>query len=391
MHFAKKERVKRGVVLMLRIVLILFMVILFPVGSFAADWNNYWVSSWHDDNSHYDIYNLWPGNEKVKDCAVIMHNLEQDEWVRLEEKFWSLHEPYKPYDAKLPVAWVVEKGKTFNPYENYYYDIGNNRLTLGTQYQISPDEKWGLQYNDYFGSGGRTKSYLLKNLENGTIEECLELENTTGYAFYWLPNSTILFCTYSQNEKQNVIYIFYPETKKFEKVVSGSLWAYDAKTNQILFVKNEPKREKWSLDLSTRLEKREMNPERFYPSTDDTPRVSLPPGDLDIDSLKVVTPEKDVQYEHRIGIGDQVIPVPYIFKSKNQEFIPLRPLMEPLGIEVNINQLGSFVKEYQVSYQEKKFVLSENEYIIYKWKLFVTPEVLKKMGLPEFTVKPIRD
>jgi hypothetical protein len=383
--------VKRGVVLMLRILLILLIVIVFPAASLAADWNNYWVNGWHDDNSNYDIYNLWPGNEKVEDCAVIMHNLDQDEWVRLEEKFWSLHEPYQPNEAKLPVAWVVEKGKAFNPYKNYYYDIGNNRLTLGKQYQISPDEKWGLQYNDYFGSRGRIKSYLLKNLENGTIEEWLKIENQTGYGFYWLPDSTILFCTYSQNEKQNVIYIFDPETKEFKKVVSGSLYAYDKDKNQILFVKNEPMRKTWVMDLSTRIEKREMNPDRFYPASGEAPKVPLPPEDLNIDSLKVMTPEKDVRYEHEIGIGDQLIPVSYIFKSKNQEFIPLRPLIEPLGIQVNINQLGSFVKEYQVSYQEKKFTLSEGEYINYKWQLFVTPEVLKKMGLPEYTVKPINN
>ncbi|WP_089610033.1 hypothetical protein [Dehalobacterium formicoaceticum] len=376
---------------MLRILLILFTVMLFPITSFAADWDNYWVSGWHDDNSNYDIYNLRPRNEKVTDNAVIMHNLDQDEWVRLEERFCVLYKPLKPYDVKLPEAWIAKKGEKFNPYINYYYDIGNNRLILGKQYQISPDEKWGLQYNDYYGSGGRTKSFLLKNLENGTIEERPELVNPGDYSrFYWLPDSTILFYKYSQNERQNVIYIFYPETKEFKKVISGSLYAYDGKTNQILFVKNEPKRENWTLDLSTRLEKREMNWERFYLSPDEASKVPISPEDLQMAGLKVITPEETVRYEHEIGISDQVIPVPYVFKRENKEFIPLRPLMESLGIKININQLGSFVWEYQVSYREKKFTLSEGEYINYKWQLFVTPDVLKKMGLPEFTISPIK-
>ncbi|ATW23750.1 hypothetical protein [Candidatus Formimonas warabiya] len=386
-----------------KMLLILFMVMLFPAASFAADWNDYWVSGWHDDNSGYDIYNLSPANEKVKDRTVIMHNLGQNEWVRLEEGVQSL---WQPYDGKLPGAWVMEKGKEFNPYENYNYDIKNNRLILGEQYHISPDEKWGIQQNDYYelvklgnifiynhgsieAAPSKTKSYLLKNLENGTIEEWLKTENSTWY--YWLPDSTVLLCTYSQNEKQNVISIFDPKTKKFEKVVSGSLYAYDREKNRILFVKNEPMRKTWVMDLSTRIEKREINTASFYPSPVTLPKVPLPPKDLNIDSLKVVTPERVTRYEHEIRMGDQIIPVPYIFERENKEFIPLRPLIETLGIKVNIKQLGSYVKEYQVSYQGNKFTLLEEEFINYKWKLFVTTDVLKKMGLPEFTINQFKN
>ncbi|MEG6521798.1 hypothetical protein [Desulfotomaculum sp. 1211_IL3151] len=372
---------------MLRILLILFMVLLFPAASFAAGWNNYWVNGWHDDHSNYDVYNLSPANEKVKDRTVILHNLDQDEWVLLEERVQSLWQPNEPNDVKFPEAWVLEKGKAFNPYENYYYDIDNNRLILGKQYNNSPNEKWGIQYNEYYDSKSKIKSFLLKNLENGTIEEWLTTRNSTWY--YWLPDNTVLFCTYSQNEKQNVIYVFYPETKKYEKLVSGSLDAYARDKNQILFTKNEPTRQTWVMDLATRMEKQEMNRTRFYPTPDDAAKVPLLPGDLNIDSLRVVAPEKSVQYEHQIGIGDQVIPVPYIFQRENQEFIPLRPLMEPFDIKININQLDSNVKEYQVSYQEKKFTLLEGEYINYRWQLFVTSEVLKKIGLREFTIKPI--
>ncbi|MEL7568197.1 MAG: hypothetical protein AAGU27_25435 [Dehalobacterium sp.] len=368
-------------------VLILLMMTLFPTVSCAADWNDYWVSGWHDDESGYDVYNLSPANERVKERTVILHNLDQDEWLRLEERVQGL---WRPYESKLPGAWVMEKGKEFNPYENYYYDMGNNRLILGKEYQISPDEKWGIQYNDYYEArSGKIKSYLIKSMEQGTIEEWLNTKNSTWY--YWTSDSTILLCTYSENEKQNVISIFDPVTKKFEKVVSGSLYAYDQKNNQILFAKNEPKRENWVMDLSTRIARRAVNTESFYPAPSNVPEVPLPPKDLNINSLKLVTPERVVRYEHEIRIGDQVIPAPYIFNRENKEFIPLRPLMEPLGIKVNINQLDSYVKEYQVSYQENKFILSNDEFINYKWQLFVTPEALKRLGLPEFTVIPIKN
>ncbi len=376
-----------------RILFVVLAVMLFPAASFAASWNDYWVSGWHDDNSGYDIYNLSPENEKVNDRAVIMYSPDQDEWMRLDESVQSL---WQPYDGKLPGAWVMEKGKEFNPYENYYYDVLNNRLILGKQYQISPDGKWGIQYNGYYESNsGRIssiKSYLIKNLDQGTIEEWLKTENSTWY--YWLPDNTILFCTYSWNEKQNVISIFDPKTKHYEKVVSGSLRAYDQGKNQILFVKNEPTRKSWVMDLSTRIEKREDNTGSFFPDVPDVPDVPeapLPPENLDIKSLKVISPERGVQYEHEIQIGDQVIPVPYVFKRENKEFIPLRPLIESLGVKININQMGSYFIEYQVSYQGKKFILSADEYINYKWQLFVNPEVLKRLGLPEFTIKPIKN
>ncbi|NMA14033.1 MAG: hypothetical protein GX930_02210, partial [Clostridia bacterium] len=51
--------------LLKRMLLIVLMVMLIPVAAFAADWNDYWVSGWHDEISGYDVYNLSPGNEKV--------------------------------------------------------------------------------------------------------------------------------------------------------------------------------------------------------------------------------------------------------------------------------------------------------------------------------------
>jgi hypothetical protein len=378
---------KGGLTMLLkRMLLIVLMVMLIPVAAFAADWNDYWVSGWHDEISGYDVYNLSPGNEKVTEQTVLLHRPDQEEWLRLEEIIQSLWRPYE--DHSFPGAWVREKGKRFNPYESYHYDILNNRLILGKQYEISPNEKWGIQYNDYFGDHGRIKSYLLKNMEDGSITECFTTNQSTWY--YWLPDSTVLFCTFSTEEKQNVIYIFDPETKKIEKLVSGSLRAYDRDRNKILFVKNEPMRKSWVMDLSTGTEVQEDNVDSFYPSFD-TGKVPLPPLDLDLNSIKVILPERITQYEHEMQIGEEAINLPFVFEKDNREYIPLRPLMDPLGIKVNIKQLDYQTREYQVSYQENKFTLSGDEFINYRWQLFVTPDVLKKLGLREFTVRAVTD
>lgn len=370
--------------LLKRLLLIILMVMLIPSVAFAADWNDYWVYGWYDENSGYNVYNFSPGNEKVKAQMVLLHHPEQDEWLRLEESIQSL---WHPEGHRFPGAWVREKGKRFNPYESYHYDILNNRLILGKQYEISPDEKWGIQYNDYFADHGRRiKSYLLKNREDGSITEWFETNNSTWYD--WLPDNTVLFCTFSKKEKQNVIYIFDPDTKKYEKLVSGSLRAYDRDHNRILFVKNEPMRKNWVMNLSTRIEVQEDNVDSFYASLD-TAKISLLPLDLDLNSLKVISPERITRFEHEIQIGEETIALPFVFQKDNREFIPLRPLMEPLGMKVNIKQLDYQTREYQVSYREKKFTLSRDEFINYKWQLFVTPDVLKELGLGEFTVTAV--
>jgi hypothetical protein len=376
----RKVRMKRG----LLIVIMVVMLMCFPIASFAADWNNYWVSGWQDANSGYAIYNLSPLNDRVKDQIVLLHNPGTDDWVRLEASIRSLW----PVDGEnFPRAWVIEGEKAFNPYAHYHYDLLNNQLILGKQYQLSPNKKWGLQYNDYYASPGiRIKSFLLKNMEQGSIDEWL----TTGYStwYYWLPDNTLMFCTYSTEEKQNVIYRFDPAAESLAKVVSGSLYAYNEKHNQILFVKNEPQRKNRVLDLSTGLQVQTDNIASFYPASE-TAKVPLPPEDLDLAGLKVLSPERVVQYEHEMQIGEESIPLPYVWQKGEQEFIPLRPLLQPLRINININQLADGGKLYQVLYRGKKFNLARDEYINYQWQLFVTPEVLVKMGLPEFVIKPV--
>lgn len=372
-----------------RMLCILFIMLLIPTASFAANWNGYWVQGWHDEISGYDIYNISPGTEQVTEQMVILYNPDRNEWMRLGQSIQSLGQSY---DGKLPRAWVKEKAQvtpdTYIPYQEYYYDISNNRLTLGKQYQISPDEKWGIQYNDYYESGGsRTKSLLLKNLEQGRIVEWRKTGNST--SCYWLPDSTVLLSTYSQEEKQNVISIFRPETMKYEKVVSGSLWGYDATNNRILFVKNEPTRKTWVMDLTTRKEVQADYTDSFFSVPGDTPQMPFPPNNLNLQSLQVVSPERVIQYEHEIRIGKETISLPFVFERANKEFIPLRPLMEPLGIKIDISELGNYVREYQISYRENKFILSKDQFTNYKWQLFVTPEVLEKLGLPEYTVSPV--
>jgi hypothetical protein len=369
-----------------KLLLIVLMVMLFPGAAFAEEWNDYWVYGWHDEVSGYNVYNLSPGNEKVKEGMELLHNPSSNEWLRLEENvsiIWS----YSEYQ-NFPDARIIVGGKHINPYENYYYDIQNNHLVLGKQYEISPDKKWGIQYNDYSQlTGERNKSFLLKNMKDGSIIEWFKTDNSIWYD--WLPDSTFLFCTFSTEEKQNVIYIFNPETKKNNKLVSGSLRAYDRDNNRIIFVKNEPMRKLWVMDLSTRKEVQDDKIASFF-ITKEMPKIPLPPLDLDLNSLKVISPKRITRYEHEMTIGEKTIPLTYVFEKENKEFIPLRPLMEPLGIKLNITQMDRQNKKYQVSYRENKFTLSKDEFINYKWQIFVTPDALKKLGLGQFNIRALR-
>lgn len=84
-----------------------------------------------------------------------------------------------------------------------------------------------------------------------------------------------------------------------------------------------------------------------------------------------------------------------MFIRDNQELIPVRPLMAPLKISIDIEKtkdlrMGS-VQKYSLSLGGQKVELSKGEYTLYQWKLFVIPEVLKKLDLPQFTIKPVKD
>jgi hypothetical protein len=368
----------------------LVLALCFPISSWAAEWNDYYIHGWHEEKSGYDFYNLSRYDDQGSEELVLLHKPGEEEWQRLDSRVKHL---WRSYIYELPEAKVVKDGgsfdpRQFNPYERYYYDIMDNRLILGKQYLTSPNGKWGLQENDYYPSGQKSQNILLKNMETGRIQEWLQPIISPSY--YWLPDSRVLICTYSNEEKQNVIYIFDPVTENMDKLVSGSIYAYDREKNLILFVKNEPQRLAWVMDLATRQEAREDNTDSFY-DFDRVPDLPLPPQDLVLADLKVITPELVVQYQHKITVGTETIPLPYVFEKENREFVPLRPLMEPLGIKLNINKAAPNAEEYQVSYQEEKFTLAPEEYLNYQWQLFVTPEALQKLGLTGFKIRALTD
>ena len=189
-----------------------------------------------------------------------------------------------------------------------------------------------------------------------------------------------------------------------KKIFDGTLYGFDKENNRLLFVKNEPTRQYFNLDLNSGKEKAlgwenndsDYDPYKQYQSIEDRYVAIDFSEDIDIETLPQYQITKTTDYQHNIEIANQSYPVDYVLTINNQQYITLRPLVSPLGIKIAIDMAPKGTKTpdgriYTINYKGQTFVLSADDYINLNWTLMVTPQALEQITQEEITITPLPD
>lgn len=208
-------------------------------------------------------------------------------------------------------------------------------------------------------------------MQTGRIHrEVLAWDAYTPASFYWMPDNILLHCRYSPNDSKNIIAVYDPAatpenpmtafkeveklytTYNYKKLVDGTLLSYDRDTNHVAFVKNEPSRRKYLLNLTTmQLQSTNEYISNFNhsnyvmaPSTY-IPPVIIIPEDLELKEIPLVSPKVDFRYQHLLQVDGHEISLPMAYywnHSYTSPHVPLRQLINTYSLSFDTN----FIKDY---------------------------------------------
>lgn len=277
---------------------------------------------------------------------------------------------------------------------SYYYNPKDGKVHQGPQYTYSSNGDWGFtmmntyRYDQTIGQYQLVKSYLLKNTSTGEVEEWMS--NTHSSSMYWMPDNKLLVERFSTTANQNEIAIYDPVHKKWTKLMNASIIRYHADLNQMIFTYNEPKRTEHVYDF---------NKQQLLPEADQMLKDRIRGGrettqqalrkleeDLDLSTLPVKSIAMTRDQAHVVHIGDQDIEVPYAIKKDGTLWIPLKPLMEAFGLEVERLHGSNEGYRYSIEGNNARIELTSDNSLMLKENLYVTRGQLQSLGYSNVTI-----
>ncbi|OAB48340.1 hypothetical protein [Paenibacillus antarcticus] len=396
MHLLKKTRLQVGLATMLMVSVLGAYV----APEVQAEDNTTTIrAEWTDINTGRTYFN-WSSVENDQYLSKVIVSTNDGKWARLDDKFTSINsfskETTKPTLSNRLAS--ISGGDLFY-YLPLYLDTTREVAVRGNLYDISPDRKWGVFESTDFGteksSDGKTAqynqlhSYFLKNMITGELQEWISSSQYVG--LNWLADSTLLVNQYSPVAKQKAISTYDPATGKKKELVLGKLYRYSEKDQNFVFVKNEPKRLPWKYDLltgkSSLLTKKEE--EKIYEWNDTRPTMKAP-DNLDVKMLPIIDLPIRNMYEYEVVTSQGSELVPYAFEKEGKTFIPLLSLVSKFKLSVGQREGDMYDYRYKLTGPTgQTMILDRNNSRVFQFRLFVTPEVLEKIGLQEVTVKPL--
>jgi len=274
-----------------------------------------------------------------------------------------------------------------------YYDWTGDIVREGLNFTLSPSRKWAfVEQSHYRTPGDKRYVYWLRNVETGEIIEWHESYGSARAA--WTKDNKIILKRYNEKERQNEIVTYDPVSKKWERVLLGTLYAYDYKSNQIVYVKNEPTRQEMLYDLGTK---------KSRPFVDEAERKHLfqasqtvyeqqPELDVDLDVWKLPVHSVAVIKDslHTVHIGGQEVQVPYVFSSQGTQWIPMRELAQKLHWQVKLeppkDQVTTPRYRYTIQVDSQQITLIPDNSRIMNNRVFLTKAQLKTLGYSDITV-----
>lgn len=395
MHLLKKTRLQVGLAAML-IVSVLGTYVA-PVAQ-AEDNTTTIRAEWTDINTGTTYFN-WSTVENDQYLSKVIVSTNDGKWAQLDDKFAYINAyPKETTTPRLSnLLSNISAGDLFY-YLPLYLDTTRKVAVKGNLYDISPDGKWGIYETSDFGAekspDGKTAqymqlhSYFLKNMTTGELQEWISSSQYVG--LNWLANSTLLVNEYSPVAKQKAISTYDPATGKKNELVLGTINSYSEKDQTFVFAKNEPKRLSWIFDLTTGKSRLLTEGERELYTWSDPRPTTTAPDNLDVAALPIMDVPIHDLYEHEVITSQGSELVPYAFEKEGKTFIPLRSILSSFNLSVGPREGDMYDYQYKLTGPTgQSMTLDRNNSRVFQFRLFVTPEVLEKVGLQEVTVKPL--
>jgi|GEM_PF-6828254 len=315
----------------------------------TSTYGDYTQITYQAQNANYAIINLQKQTDSMYQKENTLLFVFGGNYYLLDPK---LYDPQTgiPYETILPGNYDFD----------LQYSSENDIISGQLSYTNSPTGSWSLHEMTPLALQGNDKTqvlreFLLKDNNSGNIYYAdfggADFGLNPPYAYYWLPDDTLLYCRADNTSLENVIYIMQPQTLESTELARGTLLAYDAATNSIIYLKNGSGSEKYLLNITSGEETDTGEAiENFnYGSISNV--KSLPtyspitlPDDLDITNLPVISPQIEIDYQQELHAAERVIPLPYAVYENAEvtdQMMPLAILESNFGLTYQITQDAS--------------------------------------------------
>ncbi|WP_145134166.1 hypothetical protein [Paenibacillus sp. Y412MC10] len=278
------------------------------------------------------------------------------------------------------------------------YNPSNEVATTGVYWMGSDDNRYGLHYMKNYYTRQDTNGYwyssefiLLQRTEDGVVREVGRTWHRPIYLS--IPNGKVLVQQYSNTAKMNELLIYDPVSGLMKHLVYGSLDYYDPPSGRLLVNYNKPGRPIAVITLAdgkirpaTEDDWQEFN--RLLSEKEDAapmPNTSTkPPADLQPQNLPVTPIQIRDQITARATIGGKVVYLSFAFIQNGRTMIPVRELMEQVGLEVIQQKVAGKVNSSSFTLKGPggtETVTAADSMMIGD-RLYVGSNVLKRIGLP---------
>ncbi|MCQ6563611.1 hypothetical protein [Paenibacillus mendelii] len=276
-------------------------------------------------------------------------------------------------------------------FDTLYFDFERKAIVSGGLYMTSPGYAYGTRKESPY-TFPPNSAMLIKNNHSGVIRE-MDVTRFDYRHLQWLQDGTFITYRFNEEAKENEIVIGNPDTGTIQRLMLGTIRRVNAETNLLAYVKNEPERIWYVHDLTTGKERKlssESEKSSLFPeSIQADPK---PPGKLtlpDVDQLPEYKPAFEYENEAVLKVNGQQYTLPYAFISGTSVFIPVRPLLSDLGIELTTTKTQQ-TSSYTLRRGNAALTLTSTEVRIYSDRLFITTDHLQKLGVSNPAVEWIK-
>ncbi len=342
---------------------------------------------WIDEKTGSVYYNV-SGHDGNEYWNVIVERKSDGSLSRWGEGFdWVSH--WNPKDEpNVQVSYNFEMEQ-----QPSYYNWTDDTVREGLNFMLSPSGKWAfVEQSHYRTPGDKRYVYWMRNTKTGEI---VEWHESYGYArAAWTTDNKIILKRYNEQERQNEVVTYDPASKKWEQVLLGTLYVYDIKSNQMVYVKNEPTRQELVYDLGTKKSRPFVDEKErkllFAASQLDYEQQPKLDENLDVWKLPVRPVAVIKDFLHTVHIGGQEAPVPYVFSSQGIQWIPMRELAQKLHWQVKLeppkDQVTKPRYRYTIQVDSRQIILTPDNSRIMNDRVFLTQAQLKTLGYSDISI-----
>lgn len=355
-------------------------------GNYSAE------EAFRDPNTGAIYYNVTRTDDKGFDQRVVVKTTD-GQWKQWDEKIRRMVTAAEQNEPLLDTTYQdsVEGGM------QYAFDPNDQEVVKGKWFEPSPNGEWGLHQRKYtvIGEQGGRKpvySYLLKNNKTGATKEWLQ---TNQYAqATWLHDNRIVYSHISEKAKQEVIFVYNPANGKTERVVHGNLKGIHPDSGLIVYSENKPERPLFLYDLNKGVSKPIKDwaeAETYLPKPAEARDATADlPEDFDLDAIPVEKLPVKVRAAYTVVLDDAKVGVPVAFEEQGQMRIPLKPLAESLGWSIAKLQAKAPDYRFKVTNGSKSVVLNSGNSLLQEGSLYITPEMIGKLGYKSVQVEEVQ-